>query len=48
MWFSTEEAAKKDAERKSVEWGGEEFIVIKDKEKPDCWWTQRKSALDDR
>lgn len=42
MWFSTEEEAKKDCERKEIEWG-EEFIVVKDLEKEDVYWTQRKN-----
>lgn len=46
MWYETEEEAKKACERKEIEFG-EEFIVSKDSEKPNCWWATRKSALDD-
>jgi hypothetical protein len=47
MWYPTIEEATKAAEQKT-KYFGYEFIVLKDKEQPDCYWAQRKSALNDR
>jgi len=46
-WYSTEEEAVKAAKEKEIEFK-EEFIVLKDSVQPNCYWAQRKSALNDK
>jgi len=46
-WYSTKEEAAKAAEEKEIKFK-EKFIVIKDNAQPNCYWAQRKSALNDK
>lgn len=41
MWYKTKEEAEKACERKEKQFGVE-FIVLKDSEREDCYWAQRK------
>lgn len=44
MWYDSEEKAQKACSWKEKKFN-ESFVVIKDSEKEDCWWAQRKSSL---
>lgn len=41
MWYTTKEEAEKACEEKQKEFN-KEFHVLKDAEKEDCYWAQRK------